>query len=299
MTFKIGFTASEEKAEELAALASVPAAPEERPPRRSVVRVHFPQRNMTLAYYNDRFDLRYGDIVYVDGKLEGKLGRVEEINYNFRIDLADYKRVIAVVDTTVSGRFYLAGSHFLTFDRSALPREKVVSWFKAPPKPDVEYVSGSDESSFSLDNLNGIRIDPAAAGRGCSYYAENRVRYLCLDGTKGYALVEGTKPYDVEFEFSDGMIYALTCSCYCAGACKHEYAAMRQMQELFDRIKKNYGEEYIQNRYFAAVTREILFSCALHGRNTGTLMLDPPAPDAPDFDEESDGDDETWDDSDW
>ena len=299
MTFKIGFTASEGKAEELAALASVPAAPEERPSRRSVVRVHFPQRNMTLAYYNDRFDLRYGDIVYVDGKLEGKLGRVEEINYNFRIDLADYKRVIAVVDTTVSGRFYLAGSHFLTFDRSSLPREKVVSWFKAPPKPDVEYVSGSDESSFSLDNLNGIRIDPAAAGRGCSYYAENRVRYLCLDGTKGYALVEGTKPYDVEFVYSDGMIYALTCSCYCVGNCKHEYAAMRQMQELFDRIKKNYGEEYIQNRYFAAVTREILFSCALHGRNTGTLMLDPPAPDVPDFDEESDGEDEERDDSDW
>lgn len=299
MTFKIGFTASEEKAEELAALASVPAAPEERPPRRSVVRVHFPQRNMTLAYYNDRFDLRYGDIVYVDGKLEGKLGRVEEINYNFRIDLADYKRVIAVVDTTVSGQFYLAGSHFLTFDRSALPREKVVSWFKAPPKPDVEYVSGSDESSFSLDNLNGMRIDPAAAGRGCSYYAENRVRYLCLDGTKGYALVEGTKPYDVEFVYSDGMIYALTCSCYCVGNCKHEVAAMLQLREMLDRIEENYAGEYAVAGYFAAVAKDVLLSLAVNDKTTGSLTLEPRAADEPDFDAEFDGEDEERDDSDW
>lgn len=62
-----------------------------------------------------------------------------------------------------------------------------------------------------------MRVDVAVAERGYAYYAENRVRYLCLDGMKGYALVEGTEPYDVEFVYSDGMIYALTCSCYCVG----------------------------------------------------------------------------------
>ena len=71
MQFKIGFALSEEKKEETTAPASAPVVPDERLPRRSVVRVHFPQRNMTLAYYNDRFDLHRGDLVYVDGKLEG------------------------------------------------------------------------------------------------------------------------------------------------------------------------------------------------------------------------------------
>ena len=99
MQFKIGFALSEEKKEETTAPASAPVVPDERLPRRSVVRVHFPQRNMTLAYYNDRFDLHRGDLVYVDGKLEGMRGRVVDVNYNFRIDLADYKRVIAVADT--------------------------------------------------------------------------------------------------------------------------------------------------------------------------------------------------------
>ena len=92
MAFKIGFSVSEEK-EKMSAPVP-PDVAEEREPRRSVVRVQFPQRNMTLAYYNDRFDLHCGDLVYVDGKLEGKRGRVVDVNYNFRINLADYKRVI-------------------------------------------------------------------------------------------------------------------------------------------------------------------------------------------------------------
>ena len=33
------------------------------PVRKSVVQVYFPSRNMTLAYYNDRFDLHRGDVV--------------------------------------------------------------------------------------------------------------------------------------------------------------------------------------------------------------------------------------------
>ena len=102
MQFKIGFALSEEKKEETTAPASAPVVPDERLPRRSVVRVHFPQRNMTLAYYNDRFDLHRGDLVYVDGKLEGMRGRVVDVNYNFRIDLADYKRVIAVCSRRVA-----------------------------------------------------------------------------------------------------------------------------------------------------------------------------------------------------
>ena len=136
MAFKIGFSVSEEK--EKMTAPEPPDVSEEREPRRSVVRVQFPQRNMTLAYYNDRFDLHCGDLVYVDGKLEGKRGRVVDVNYNFRINLADYKRVIGVADTNVSGRFTLAGSHVLTFDRAALPRRKVMSWYNAPSKPDTE-----------------------------------------------------------------------------------------------------------------------------------------------------------------
>ncbi len=86
-------------------------------PRKSIVRVYFPNRNMTLSYYNDMFDLHKGDTVYVEGKLEGLQGQVVDVNYSFKIKLSDYKKVIAVIDTTVTGDIYFAGSHMVTFDK--------------------------------------------------------------------------------------------------------------------------------------------------------------------------------------
>lgn len=103
MAFKIGFAAEflENKRMESKSAVPEPAAA----PRRSMVQVYFAERNMNLAYYNDQFDLHCGDTVYVDGKLEGMRGRVTQVSYNFKIKVSDYKRVIAVADTAVNGRF--------------------------------------------------------------------------------------------------------------------------------------------------------------------------------------------------
>ena len=149
--------------------------------RKSVVQVYFPDRGASYAYYNDQFDLKCGDIVFVEGKLEGLRGHVTDVNYNFKIKLSDYKRVISVVDTDVKGEFYMAGSHFVTFDANALPRTKVVSWFKAPIKEDDEFVSGSDETTFSIDDLSGMNISSQIAERGHDYYASNQVCYICIE----------------------------------------------------------------------------------------------------------------------
>lgn len=156
-------------------------------PRKSVVQVSFPGRGGTLAYYNGQFDLKVGDRVYVEGKLEGQLGYVAAVNYSFRIKLSEYKRVIALVDTHVHGQFYIADSHFLTFAPSAIPAAQVTTWFKAPTADDEEYASGSDGTSFRLDNLQEMYVSNAIAERGHNYFIENRVRYLCLSGAKGYA----------------------------------------------------------------------------------------------------------------
>ena len=150
MAFKIGFAAdyTERKVE-----TPVVMEPRSIAPRKSVVQVSFPGRGSSLAYYNDQFDLHVGDIVYVDGKLEGQLGRVVEVAYNFKIKVSDYKRVIGLADTEVHGQFFNAGSHFVTFDRAALPQSQIITWYKAPAKEDDEYVSGSDDSSFLLEDL--------------------------------------------------------------------------------------------------------------------------------------------------
>lgn len=178
MAFKIGFAAEHSEKKPAEATYTVPQ--QAAAPRKSVVQVYFAGRNMTLSYYNDQFDLHRGDIVYVDGKLEGMRGRVMEVNYNFKIKMSDYKRVIAVVDTTVNGQFFMAGSHFVTFDREALPISKAVTWFKAPVKADDEFVSGSDDTTFRLDDLSGMKVSTAIAERGHEYYMKNKVRYICM-----------------------------------------------------------------------------------------------------------------------
>lgn len=242
-------------------------------PRKSVVQVYFARRNMTLAYYNDQFDLHRGDMVYVDGKLEGMRGRVTEVNYNFKIKVSDYKRVIAVVDTTVRGQFFMAGDHFVTFDKSALPISKAVAWYKAPDKADEEFISGHDDVTFCLDDLRGMNVSPSIAERGRDYYMENRVKYICIDGNKGYAIVEGSEAYEIEFEYCNGEIGGLTCSCFCSYNCKHEFAAMLQLRETLELIEKNYADEYNRTDYFAAVNKWTLFAFAIEGKGSGSLTL--------------------------
>lgn len=254
--------------------ASVPGAKlEETTPRKSVVQVRFPGKGMSLAYYNDLFDLKVGDLVYVDGKLEGQLGRITEITYNFKIKISEYKKVIAVCDTNVSGQFFMAGSHFVTFDPTTLPASKVSMWFKAPAKEDDEYASGSDDTSFRLDDLSGMNISSIIAERGHNYYAENRVRYISLDGSHGYAIVEGSEAYTVEFEYRNGEISNLICDCFCSYTCKHEFAAMLQLRETLELIDKHYAEEYERTGYFAAITKGTLFAFAIDGKELGSFTL--------------------------
>ena len=271
MKFKIGFTS--DSYDKKQAEDTIRTIPRSIAPRKSVVQVQFPGRSSALAYYNDRFDLQVGDFVYVDGKLEGQRGRVTDVSYNFKIKLSDYKRVIALVDTTVTGRFHYAGSHFVTFDRDAIPFEKVVNWFKAPVKEEDEFISGSDDASFRLDDLQGMKISPAVAERGHDYYMENNVVYISIDGTRGYAVVEGSEAYEVEFEYRNGEISQLTCSCFCSYHCKHEFAAMLQLRETLEKIEKNYAAEYESTDYFAAIFKGTLFSFAVSGKGTGSFTL--------------------------
>ena len=271
MAFKIGFASEsiENKASETTYI--VPAKTDA--PRKSVVQIYFADRHMNLAYYNDQFDLHRGDMVYVDGKLEGLLGRVTDVNYNFKIKISDYKRVVAVADTSVHGQFFMAGSHFVTFDREALPSRKAITWFKAPSNEEDEFVSGSDNTSFNLNDLSGMNVSTKIAERGHEYYMANNVRYISLDGTKGYAIIEGSSIYEVEFEYNCGEISRLVCSCFCSNNCKHEFAAMLQLRETLELISKNYADKYEHTGYFAAINKGTLFAFAIDGKDNGTFTL--------------------------
>ena len=240
-------------------------------PVKSLVQVYFPERNQTLTYFNDQFDLKRGDFVFVDGKLEGIRGIVREVNKNFKIKVADYKKVISVADNNVSGQLYMAGSHFVSFDASVLPYEKIRTWYLSPIKEEDEYETGNDDTVIVLDKLGDIKVSQAVWERGHEYYIDNHVRYICVDGVHGRAIVEGERAYEVEFDFANGEIRNLICSCPCGYTCKHEVAAMMQLKETLELIEKHYADLY--HGYFAAIVKSDLFRFAIDSHETGSFTL--------------------------
>ena len=267
MKFPIGFAFNDEskkvEMEPLAQQATVPV--------KSLAQVYFPERNQTLTYFNDQFDLKRGDFVFVDGKLEGIRGIIREVNKNFKIKVADYKKVISVADTNVSGQMHMAGSHFVSFDPAVLSYEKIRSWFLPPVKAEDEYESGNDDTAFTLDKLDDMKVSQAIFERGRDYYIEDRVVYLGVDAGHGRAIVEGEHAYEVEFDYTDGEIRNLICSCPCGYTCKHEVAAMLQLKDTLEKIEKNYADQY-QN-CFAAVEKHVLFRFVIQFKQTGSFIL--------------------------
>ncbi len=272
MIHTIGFHAEYEEPEQ-----TVPDGRAEIQAKKSVVQVRFWKNGgRTLSYYNDRFDLHKGDIVFVDGKLSGQQGIVTDVNYSFKIRLSDYKRVIAVADTHVSGQLYFAGAYFAAFDSGVLSRKQVSGWFCAPLEEGDEFVSATDEDSFALKNcIQGLGVSAAIAERGIDYYRDGNVLYLSVDGEHGYAIVEGTEPYELEFTYRGGEVSGLLCSCFCSYHCKHEVAAMLQLKDLLEFITEHYAEQYERTHYFAAIDRSLLFRYAVDNREAGSLVLNP------------------------
>lgn len=239
----------------------------------SLVQVFFEEKGMTLTYYNDRFDLRRGDPVFVSGKLEGHRGRVTTVCYGFKIRPSDYERVISVADTEVHGDFFAAGSMFAVMDEAALPPTQAKSWFLPIGTEGDEYITASDGSSFPLENLKEMGVSDAVAERGHGYYMENRVRYLHLGNGKGYAIVEGKKPYEVEFRYADGRISDLVCSCYCSGCCKHTFAAMLQLKELLGNLESEREQAVHNGAPISAMHKGTFLTFALLGYDTICFSL--------------------------
>ena len=179
-----------------------------------------------------------------------------------------------MADTKVSGEFHLAGSHFVTFDASTLPFYKVLTWFRAPEKEDDEYVSGYDDKMFELEHLQKMGVSSAVAERGHDYYMSNKVVYISVDeNCRGQAIIEGSEPYIVEFDYENGLVSDLTCTCFCNYPCKHQFAAMLQLKETLDLIMKHYKEQYEKNQYFAAISKPVFMNYAIDSKEVGSIVL--------------------------
>lgn len=270
MTNKIGFYCDDNN-EVNENIESITVEKPEMKARKSLVSVRFEKNNRVLSYYNDKFDLHKGDIVFVDGKLVGERGFVEEVNYNFKIKLSDYKKVVALADTTVKGEFFFAGDYFISFDESVIPYEKVITWFKPPVDDEEEIVvSGEDEEGFLLEkDISELKVPYNVKEKGIDYYLDGRVIYLSVAGNMGKAIVDGTNIYEIEFTYKNGEVSNFICDCYCNYACKHIVAVIMQLKNIVKTIEENYKEQY--QDYFSAVTSYELFKVTRSYSKKGSI----------------------------
>ena len=269
MKFKIGFSAEEKKETPVQEVYQ-----EEKPeakPKPSLVDIRFPDIYRSYTYYNDRFDLHEGDIVFVDGKLEGVAGRAAAVNYNFKIRLSDYKRVISVADTDVKGQLYFGGTRVVSFDQNTIPFAKIASWYFPPDDPE-EVVSGEDDSTIILDKPEAWKVDIDLS----DYESDDDicdVIYLSLDNGVGRAIVKGKKCRVVEFFYENGEISKLTCDCYSAGMCEHEIATLFELRRKLKWIEENYADEYQNTLYFAELDKAAFCNMVLMSRQSGLFQI--------------------------
>jgi len=224
------------------------------PPGKSLVQVRFPKVSRSYAYYNDRFDLHVGDPVFVSGKLAGVRGTVESVNYKFKINLADYERVIAQPEVKFSGTYTPVMDKLVSCDAAAVSPDVFRSWVKAPACDDEEspeYVMG-EGYSFELDDLfeGNEDVDRDVLRRAIDCCNEGRVQYISIRDGIGTAFVEGTEWYEINFRYEDGFVFDLYCECPYPGLCKHNLAVLITLKELIKKVEK---EE------FTAMGRSIFF----------------------------------------
>ena len=204
--------------------------------------------------------------------MKDTLGIVVDVRHQFKVRPSKYERVIAKIDTQLKGEFKIFNRLLLSFDRKSLGKEKISQWFFSP-QGEEPYISTYRPDPFPLDDLTQFPIEHARLERGLQYYKEQRVVYMCIDDRYGYAIVRGSEHYEVEFEYNNGIIEDISCSCYCDGHCKHEFAVLLELQYMLQIVEREFKNEYNKNRYVATIDKDVVWQMSVRWTNKGTISF--------------------------
>ncbi len=206
---------------------------------RSLVSVRFIGDGRAFTYYNDKFALEEGDCVFVSGKLAGKPGVVESVSTRFKINLADYQRVISKASSPIHGTYESILDKMVSYDRDALSPDEFRTWVM-PPKgwdrkdgdPEDEIIIG-DGYELHLPELEAAdEVSPAVLQRAVEYCREGNAAYLCVRDGAGTAFINGTVWYEVNFRLKGDAMTEMYCDCPYPGLCKHLLAAALTVRAL-------------------------------------------------------------------
>ena len=256
----MGFGRDDKKTE-----AAAPQTEKPDQPVRSLVRIRFDRFDRELTYFNDRFDLKEGDRVFVSGKLAGQIGVVISVTTKFRIKRSDYECVIAPAQTPIHGTYRPVADKMLSYDGNALSPEAFRMWVMPPEEPtedpEDEVIIG-DGYEIPLDDPRRAEgVDDAVFRRALDICRQGRVGYIAVRDGVGRAYVEGEHWYELEFCMRNHAIAEAYCGCPYPGLCKHLLAVAVTLSAMSKRGEPDLSRDFVlidADRFFGMVRQNEL-----------------------------------------
>ncbi len=242
-------------------------------PVRSLVSVRFIRDGRTFTYYNDKFALEVGDYVYVSGKLAGQMGIVEKVTTKFKINLADYQRVISKASVSIHGTYDSVLDKMVSYDRDALSPDEFRQWILPPVHWDGDGSEGQEDEIIIGDGYelglyemeSDSDVNPVVLERALDYCRSGKVSYISVRKGNGTAFVTGTKWYEVNFRLRGDSLTEMYCDCSYPGLCKHLLAVALTVRALVRNGDLDPDEDFV------AIDKDCFWNMVSHTTKRVTL----------------------------
>ena len=237
---------------------------------KNLVEVRF-EDGFTLSYFSDLPEIKVGDVVTVEGKMENQIAVVKKVLKSFKKPKFEMKWISGVIDTNIAGVYFKIEDDVVSLDTS-LTVEKFLSIYAGVKYKENEAV-GEDDIELNLEELEKSDLfdDELVKIRGQKLFKDGFVPFIYLKSGVGKAVVRssnGDEWYEIDFRCKRGRITYIACDCPYFGNCKHLYAFLLKLRDF----SKKFFEKY-NNDSFVMCRKECFNYIMSYGKGRVTIEL--------------------------
>lgn len=212
---------------------------------KNLVEVKF-EDGFTLSYFSDLPEIKVGDVVTVEGKMEGQVAVVKSVLSSFKKPKFEMKWISSIIDTDITGSYFKIDDDIVSFE-SALTVDKFLSIY-AGVKYKENVAVGEDDINLNLETLEKSDLfdDELVKIKGYKLYKDGFVPYIYLKNGVGKAVVRsasGDDWYEIDFRCKSGRITYIACDCPYFGNCKHLYAFLLKLRDFSKKFYEKYNSD--------------------------------------------------------
>lgn len=187
--------------------------------------------------YSNLKHLKVGD--WVNYKVWGtnNVGVVVQITQCNEVKRLDEFWVRRIINTDVNGTFLPYGKYLYSNDANLFAETFCCLYSK---KYQEEYISFYEEvynfSNFEKD-IDEDWGKQRFKERGKALNDFDAILYLGWKNGRGFAYVQGRETYAFQFNIKGKRVYCISCECPVEEPCKHQYAVLYKLKELFEYVQ--------------------------------------------------------------